>query len=250
MVIPRRIKLPPETVLQNIQASAIRDRDAYAAQLSETNTSNSEGEEEIRVVTRTWRDARYEEILELKAPSENQHKRRKAVGVDESLEMISRGLRQVMLPSGLISSSSSSEGRGASLTSSSVEASAGISAERGAGGGKVTKQPQGKLEMGKGAKSEGVGMDFAVDSTEQGSSVDYSDRREGYWEWMTEFDELSMMMRQGLVLCGFIEAPITFPPSFKWKCKAHAGDFTDMDTLKGWSLLRACIECKHTYFLS
>lgn len=54
-----------------------------------------------------------------------------------------------------------------------------------------------------------------------------------YWNWVVECDELTLAMEDGAVFSGFIEAPITFPPSFKWRVGGHAGDFKDLATLSG-----------------
>lgn len=205
--------------MHNIQQSAIEDRDAFLPQVAEADSLALEEGEEGRVV-RTWRDARYEEILHLK-PSESR-KRRKRVRIKESLETLSSSLRHAMLSteSGFFSSSS---GDRESSSGSSVDVSAvPDSLKQGSG-----------TEM-KVLRTEDADMNLARNSGELGSSAEHVGRGTGgNWDWLVEYDELSMMMRQGLVLCGFIEAPITFPPSFKWKCKAHAGDFTDMAVLKG-----------------
>lgn len=56
---------------------------------------------------------------------------------------------------------------------------------------------------------------------------------EDNWAWVSTHDELARAMKDGSVLFGFVEAPIKFPPSFKWKEGGHAGDFTDMVKLEG-----------------
>jgi hypothetical protein len=55
----------------------------------------------------------------------------------------------------------------------------------------------------------------------------------GKWDWVKDHDELIHMMKQGSVFYGFVEAPITFPSSFKWNPYGCAGDFTDIKTLAG-----------------
>jgi len=55
------------------------------------------------------------------------------------------------------------------------------------------------------------------------------------WEWVLRLDELSRSMRERAVFYNFVEAPITFPPSYRWnRSKAGielAGDYTDLQQL-------------------
>lgn len=61
------------------------------------------------------------------------------------------------------------------------------------------------------------------------------------WAWVAEHDELGQAMKKGSVFFGFLEAPITFPPSFKWKQGRDAGNFTDLATLEGMLRESYCI---------
>lgn len=55
------------------------------------------------------------------------------------------------------------------------------------------------------------------------------------WNWVGSFDELSRSMRGRVVFYNFTEAPITFPPSYRWNRSIHgfdlAGDYTDVEQL-------------------
>lgn len=51
------------------------------------------------------------------------------------------------------------------------------------------------------------------------------DQDEGPWAWVRKYDELSRAMKEREVFSGFSEGPITFPPSFRWRRGANAGDF-------------------------
>lgn len=51
------------------------------------------------------------------------------------------------------------------------------------------------------------------------------------WEWVGCFDELLSEMRKGEVFAGFKEGLLAFPPSFRWKPRATAGDY---DQVIGW----------------
>ena len=55
---------------------------------------------------------------------------------------------------------------------------------------------------------------------------------EGAWAWVKEQDVLSQRIAKGLVLHGFREAPISFPPTFKWRVGASAEDYTERDVLE------------------
>lgn len=70
-------------------------------------------------------------------------------------------------------------------------------------------------------------------SIEMGTIDHPEDSTTGIWGWVKKHDELTSAMESGAVLYGFVEAPITFPPSFKWKKDCHAGDFTDLGLLAG-----------------
>ena len=55
------------------------------------------------------------------------------------------------------------------------------------------------------------------------------------WEWVRRLDELSRSMRECVVFYDFVEAPITFPPSYRWNRSKIgielAGDFTNLEQL-------------------
>lgn len=55
------------------------------------------------------------------------------------------------------------------------------------------------------------------------------------WEWVRRLDELSRSMRERAVFYNFVEAPIMFPPSYRWnRSKAGielAGDYTNVQQL-------------------
>lgn len=55
------------------------------------------------------------------------------------------------------------------------------------------------------------------------------------WEWVRRLDELSRSMRECAVFYDFVEAPITFPPSYRWNRSKSgielAGDYTDLEKL-------------------
>lgn len=52
------------------------------------------------------------------------------------------------------------------------------------------------------------------------------------WAWVKEKDVLSQRMARGLLLHGFREAPIAFPPTFKWRIEASAEDYTERRVLE------------------
>ncbi len=47
------------------------------------------------------------------------------------------------------------------------------------------------------------------------------------WQWVNDVDELQTEMTAGRAFHGFSEGEIAFPPSFRWRRGAVAGDFTD-----------------------
>jgi hypothetical protein len=55
------------------------------------------------------------------------------------------------------------------------------------------------------------------------------------WEWVRRLDELSRSMRERAVFYNFVEAPIVFPPSYRWnRSKAGielGGDYTNLQQL-------------------
>ena len=53
------------------------------------------------------------------------------------------------------------------------------------------------------------------------------------WEWVKSNDELSAQMEEGEVFSGFREGAITFPPSFRWKPFARAGDYCQVSIYQG-----------------
>ncbi|TFJ85346.1 hypothetical protein NSK_003392 [Nannochloropsis salina CCMP1776] len=59
------------------------------------------------------------------------------------------------------------------------------------------------------------------------------------WSWIGKCDELSRAMETGDLLFGFHEAPIRFPPSFRWVSGASAGDFTQLSLLEKCFTLKA-----------
>lgn len=66
-----------------------------------------------------------------------------------------------------------------------------------------------------------------------GSSSPFSPQPfEEAWAWVKEKDVLSQRMAQGLLLHRFREAPIAFPPTFKWRVEASAEDCTEREVLK------------------
>lgn len=79
-------------------------------------------------------------------------------------------------------------------------------------------------------------------SIEMGSVGQPEGEASDIWGWVRKYDELTSAMKSGAVLYGFIEAPITFPPSFKWKKGCHAADFTDLDLLAGRNFLRVLLK--------
>ena len=52
------------------------------------------------------------------------------------------------------------------------------------------------------------------------------------WKWVKQKDVMSQRMAKGLLFYGWQEAEITFPPSFKWRVGASAGDYTDRGVLQ------------------
>ena len=51
------------------------------------------------------------------------------------------------------------------------------------------------------------------------------------WGWVLQYDELLREMKEGRVFAGFSEGIITFPPSFRWKPGAGAGEFDHVGTI-------------------
>jgi hypothetical protein len=52
------------------------------------------------------------------------------------------------------------------------------------------------------------------------------------WAWVKEKDVLSQRMAKGLLFTGFREAPISFPPTFKFRVGASAEDYTERGALE------------------
>lgn len=66
-----------------------------------------------------------------------------------------------------------------------------------------------------------------------GAMVQADKGEDDIWQWVQEQDELTRSRKDGFVFTGFREAPIRFPPSFKWVDGKSAGDFTDISILAG-----------------
>jgi hypothetical protein len=58
------------------------------------------------------------------------------------------------------------------------------------------------------------------------------------WDWIAEYDELTIEMRAGQIFAGFAEGQLTFPPSFRWRCGGDAGDFLDEDRMASAYVLK------------
>ena len=69
---------------------------------------------------------------------------------------------------------------------------------------------------------------------------EHNDEALGSWRWIQEHDELLEAMRGNGILGGFTEAPIRFPPSYRWNREAGEAvmkDFTHTSDLeKGYCL--------------
>lgn len=83
------------------------------------------------------------------------------------------------------------------------------------------KDPESALSMG--------GVDLEVVSTLERPQRPVDET----WAWVERHDELINAMKEGGALFGFVEAPITFPPSFRWNAKTSAGNFTTLAELQG-----------------
>lgn len=216
-----RINLPPAKVLEYIQASAMKEHANFAIK-----PANGESSDELLNCGEadgwgpTWRDARFQDILE-----RNFHKGDKSeVDETESIAPVLSGFRRMLSKIDLSSFGPRS------FSASSLFRRQTTNPE--------TPRPLGTsfLGLGTGAEESKHPMDL-----EKGSSFDPSILRradlnaeeKNIWGWVADHDELSLAMKDGAVLFGFVEAPINFPPSFKWKEKGSAGNFTDMDVLKG-----------------
>lgn len=55
---------------------------------------------------------------------------------------------------------------------------------------------------------------------------------EASWAWVRDKDVLCQRMARGGLLHGFREAPISFPPSFKFRVDASAEDYTERQVLE------------------
>lgn len=221
---PYRIQLPPEEVLQYVQASAIRehydfvDGSTTGASQNPGAPGTTQGTEILRPLT--WRDVRYQEMLRATKPSPTQGL---SAREPTMLANIRSFMNKVVVTTSSIGSSSST-----AETSSSKRSKSSFHVMEREPEGEMARgyteqkdpDPEAALEL---APSSSVNMQVETSRT---------CTRINPWAWVAEHDELSLAMKQGWVLYGFVEAPITFPPSFKWKTNASAGNFTDMATLQ------------------
>lgn len=219
-----RIQLPPQEVLEYIQASALQEHYNFVDQ------SSAGGRQTSVAVTKqaaeplcplTWRDARYQEMLRTTKPSRPQ-----GIGSREPsmLANIRSFMNKVVVTtSSLGSTSSTAETSYSKRSKSSLHVTDKEREDKEmAEGDTEHKDPEMGLEL-----APSTSVDMQVETTRACAPT-----RTHSWAWVAEHDELSLAMKNGWVLYGFVEAPINFPPSFKWKPNASAGNFTDMPTLQ------------------
>lgn len=220
-----RINLPPAVVLEYVQASAMSE---HANFVTKSTTGDSPNDllnpGEADGWGPTWRDARFQDLLE-----RNFHKGDKTeLDETESHAPMLNGFRRML--SKLEWSSFGPRGFSARNLFRRQE----VATPR-------TPKALGLSFSGLGSAVEHEAKDQTMD-VERGPNLDFSNLRRvdtdweeqnNFWGWVVEHDELTQAMQNGDVLFGFVEAPITFPPTFKWKEEGSGGNFTDMDVLKG-----------------
>lgn len=191
-----RIKLPPERVLQYIQASALVEDANFIKPASR------------RLSRKTWRDARYGALLNRVVEKEDDPPLLSFIGKSFNKRSMSFPYRRLMHTIRLVKSGTS-----------------------------ILNRFQSKDRVTEGDERDESKDNFEQDLDVVGVELDTLRQPPtcagDNWGWVSTHDELARAMKDGSVLFGFIEAPIKFPPSFKWKEGCHAGDFTDMAKLEG-----------------
>lgn len=215
-----RISLPPEKVLQLVQSSARREHYAFRKR-KYPEASPRDGQ--------TWRSLRYARILAGTPYSSDDDSYELGRFADEptpSLSSIAKISSWVSLVFG------SKSGRESVVSEVPVTAAETESSPTSfvttylTGRSSHSTETEDMEEM----KRPGNPMDADLELAEISSSDDEEDPT---WKWICKYDELTLAKAKGLVLHDFVEAPIRFPPSFRWRPKACAGNFTDLSILQG-----------------
>lgn len=219
MSLLHRIKLPPEKVLQLVHSSAKREHYSY---LKRKQSEGSPGD------SQTWRSQRYARILEgtpYLSDDNSYH-----VHHDEDHLPSLSSLAKISSWVGLVFGSKSGRESMASdlpVTTAETESNQTSFFTTYLTGRSFNSRESDDLEE---MKRPCDPIDGDLELAEISSSDDEEDT---IWRWIAKYDELTLAKAKGRVLHDFVEAPIRFPPSFRWKPKACAGDFTDLLSLQG-----------------
>lgn len=207
--------LPPPKLLELIQASAAREHAQFKKQEGHSNKPELNGESLVASgCALTWKEARYNEILEARfdAPSNL---------LDEDQITTQRGEPRKVRPGGLLHMFNK-------MRLSSFHQSSNRSTRRESNTLSNTYDNYLSEE-----KDLEAGDDEMTPSEVEMHDLYPKGAENNAWAWVAKHDELIPALKEGAVFSGFIEAPITFPPSFKWKANGYAGDFTDLSVLAG-----------------
>lgn len=202
-----RIQLHPSQVLELIQASAEQEHFRWLYQSTRTIRSYAGSfVASKRGDGPNWRDARYQEILDRTCPDRSPYVK----NLGENISNLIANLRGMFSYTG----GGSKEHHSTSKMFSEVSVIRPKLEE--------CKDLESALAMGR-AESDVVATLQRAPPSMTGDT----------WAWVEEHDELIQAMREGAALFGFVEAPITFPPSFRWNENKSAGNFTGLPELEG-----------------
>lgn len=207
----QRIKLPPAEVLEHIKSSASQEDKVFSTRCADRGVPQG----------LTWREWRYQQLLTSTMLPEFGPSQRTTFQVPHRRWLFLFLYSLLTRVRGFLFRIYSSKG-------SSSSGVAGPSSKK----AEVSDTKVSDEVAGEGAEEHKDIEEGRKRAPEDKSQCKNKDDNSN-WSWITEHDELHIAMKSGLALFGFVEGSIRFPPSFKWRSKASAGTFTNLDVLKG-----------------
>lgn len=191
-----RVQLDPSEVLEHIQASAEEELYRFTHQvppriLKSQSTYLRYFKKEEGASPLCWREARYQEILDRKAA-----RKPDKFGGDRgnSFGGVLASLRK-MFP-----------GSGNNPASSAIKEDSSIS---------MVEEPSSAHNKGQVDDSKDSELGLSTIGELKPFDMPVCGLARDAWAWIMQHDELTQAMKEGGALFGFVEAPITFPPSFR-----------------------------------